>query len=245
MRVPRYVEERIRAMPPPRSCVVPGSTPVVAFGDASRARVATLGLNPSKQEFLSPRGRELDGDERRFETCGSLGVGSLIRASRGKVKRVLAACNDYFKRNPYRQWFDQLDLINRACGASYYKGTACHLDLVQWATDPTWTDLSWASWERLMDRDLLFLQRQLRSSRIRLLLLNGRSVVRQFEEAFRIMLSTSKPDIHVSTVTTKLFVGSIFDSIRVVGWSTNLQSSWGVSDELREKIAARVARLSR
>ena len=31
--------------------VIAGSTPVVAFGDVRRARVATLGLNPSRAEF--------------------------------------------------------------------------------------------------------------------------------------------------------------------------------------------------
>ena len=49
--VPGYVEARIRR-PPPEDCrVVVGSTPVVAFGDPRRSRVATLGLNPSRIEF--------------------------------------------------------------------------------------------------------------------------------------------------------------------------------------------------
>ena len=37
-------------------------------------------------------------------------------------------------RNPY-SWFNPLEaLLNAAAGASYYKRSACHLDLVQWAT---------------------------------------------------------------------------------------------------------------
>ena len=35
------------------------STPVVAFGNARVARVATLGLNPSCIEFLNRAGQEL------------------------------------------------------------------------------------------------------------------------------------------------------------------------------------------
>jgi hypothetical protein len=44
-------------------------------------------------------------------------------------------------RNPYRRWFDPLDQALRAAfGVSYYAGTACHLDLVQWATTPVWNN---------------------------------------------------------------------------------------------------------
>lgn len=54
--VPDYIEQRIRRPVPADSCVVPGSTPVVAFGDARAATVATLGLNPSRKEFLDEIG---------------------------------------------------------------------------------------------------------------------------------------------------------------------------------------------
>ena len=93
--MPSYVQRRIRT-PRPEGCnVLPGSTPVVAFGDPSRARVATLGLNPSRIE-VEVDGVELDGDERRFETLRSLGVESLEGAPSAIVERVLARCNDYF-----------------------------------------------------------------------------------------------------------------------------------------------------
>jgi hypothetical protein len=56
---------------------------------------------------------------------------------------VVADCAAYFQRNPYRRWFDPLDELLRAgVGASFYDGTACHLDLVQWATDPVWGQMS-------------------------------------------------------------------------------------------------------
>ena len=48
---PGYVEDRIRRPAPERCFVVPASTPVVAFGNPGVARVATLGLNPSRIEF--------------------------------------------------------------------------------------------------------------------------------------------------------------------------------------------------
>src|SRR5215831_8468276 len=148
-----YVRERLRRPPNHGSSVVPLSTPVVAFGNPGSARVATLGLNPSRQEFLDTFGRELDGRQRRFETLASLRVSGLASASDDVLSMVLTACNQYFKRNPYRTWFDQLDEILRVIGASYYDGTACHLDLVQWATDPTWNGLPPAVRRRLLAED--------------------------------------------------------------------------------------------
>ena len=55
--VAEYVATRLRQEPPRGAPVVPGSTPVVAFGDPTRAAVATLGINPSWKEFLHSDGR--------------------------------------------------------------------------------------------------------------------------------------------------------------------------------------------
>jgi hypothetical protein len=139
--VPVYVAERIRQDPPAASHVVEGSTPVVAFGDLLQARVGTLGLNPSRIEF-EVGGVELDGARRRFETTRSLGLSQLADASDGAVAAIFRRCNEYFRGNPYRRWFDRLEPVLRAVGASYHDGSACHLDLSQWATDPTWNGLS-------------------------------------------------------------------------------------------------------
>ena len=44
---------KIEFMSPPRDCdVVYGSTPVVSFGDFTKAKVATIGINPSSAEFM-------------------------------------------------------------------------------------------------------------------------------------------------------------------------------------------------
>lgn len=56
MVIPAYIEARIRRSPPKRTCVVPGSTPVLAFGDAPSACVATLGLNPSEESLQIMQG---------------------------------------------------------------------------------------------------------------------------------------------------------------------------------------------
>src|SRR5437016_1012532 len=118
--IPSYIEKRIRQRPPDASHVVTRSTPVVSFGDARTAIVATLGLNPSRLEFLDHKGNELTGSSRRLATHLSLGNSDLSKAPLEVIARVLEDCNGYFQRKPYRQWFDQLQPILNHCGASYY-----------------------------------------------------------------------------------------------------------------------------
>lgn len=241
--IPDYVERRLRRLPSESSAVVPGSTPVVAFGNPAGARAATLGLNPSRQEFLDTHGKELDNHRRRFETLVSLGVPSLASASDDVISAVLSACNEYFQRNPYRAWFDQLDEILRATGASYYDGSACHLDLVQWATDPTWNGLSSVVRRRLLGEDSRFFLEQLRREKIELLLLNGSGVIRGVQRSLGRSLSEKSVPITVRTVTARFVTGYI-EGVKVVGWSTNIQSSFGVTKELRGRIAERVSELA-
>jgi hypothetical protein len=241
--IAEYVELRLRAEPPGGCPVVPGSTPVVAFGDPTVARAATLGLNPSRQEFLDPNGAELDGPRRRFETLASLGVADLKGAPREAIEAVLAACNEYFKRNPYRGWFDQLDRVLRAVDASYYNGTACHLDLVQWATDPTWNKMSSEERGTLLAEDRGFFLEQLRRESIGLLLLNGSGVVREVQRTLGQPLREETSRITARSVTTRFHTG-VIAGVRVVGWSTNLQSSFGVTNELRAALAKHVSQLA-
>jgi hypothetical protein len=235
--IPDYIERRLRQLPSDSSGVVLGSSPVVAFGNPGGARVATLGLNPSRQEFLDTDGKELDGRRRRFETLASLGVPSLASASDEVIGSVLSACNEYFQRNPYRAWFDQLDEILRAIGASYYDGSACHLDLVQWATDPSVVR------RRLLGEDSRFFLEQLRREKIELLLLNGSGVIRGVQRSLGRSLSEKSVPITVRTVTSRFVTGYI-EGVKVVGWSTNIQSSFGVTNELRARIAERVSELA-
>lgn len=190
MSVPAYVEARIRRPRPAGLPVVPGSTPIIPFGDVRKAKIATLGLNPSKSEFLGRDGKELMGANRRLETLLSLGERDLSSAAAGSILRVFQGCNNYSQRRPFRKWFNVLEKILRPLGASYYDGTACsnaacHLDLVQWATDPAWGELRDASKKRLLEGDFDFLGEQLSHENITVLLLNGASVVKSYRRKFR------------------------------------------------------------
>lgn len=243
MTTPGYLAARVRQEPPSGCCVVPASTPVVSFGDAGKARVATLGLNPSRREFVE-RGVELDGAYRRFETLTSLGAASPGALSREQIERVVRRCSRYFQGNPYTGWFGRLEETLQAVGASYYDGTACHLDLSQWATDPTWNRLPSDARARLTRLDGPFLNSQLEQENIRLLLLNGAGVTIGFARALNVELKSHPVTVSDRSVTTRFAAGAI-GHVRVVSWSTNLQSSFGVTRELRRRIADTLPALAR
>jgi hypothetical protein len=115
--------------------------------------VATLGINPSHVEFVDSGGVLLDGNRRRLATLASLGVSEHRDLDARSAAWVIDDCARYFARRPYRRWFDPLDrLLREGAFVSYYDGTACHLDLVQWATSPVWGRLTDAvPWRLLAD----------------------------------------------------------------------------------------------
>ena len=244
--VPTYVADRVRRSHPAGCSVVPDSTAVVSFGSAARSRVATVGINPSRVEFLDRRGHDLVGRDRRLATLRSLGSGlPSERLTDAQVAQVVADCDAYFSRNPYRRWFDQLDLVLRAVGASYYDGSGCHLDLVQWATDPTWAGLDRSVQAALLRADVGFLQQQLKNESIELVLCNGRAVVDAFgaEMGCRFR-DAGGVQLGGRGTAAQLVVGR-YGVVKVIGWSVNLQSSFGVTNELRSLLAERVGSLQR
>ncbi len=153
--MPDYIEARIRQGRPADGSVVAGSTPVVAFGDALKSKVATLGWNPSKREFLDSNGNEL-WVKRRVETLKSIGVTDLADAPVEAVLRVFEACNNYFHHHPYG-WFNKLQKVLKHFDASYCDDSARHLDFVQWATDPVWDKIPEIEKIKLIAADLPFL----------------------------------------------------------------------------------------
>ncbi len=238
--LPEYLVRMVRRIPPIPE-VVPGSTPVVAFGEPRIARVATLGINPSHQEFIGRDGL-LAGRDRRLATLESLSADGLPNLTDSQVRTVIDDCGRYFSsdRNPYRRWFDPLDeILRRGVHASYYDGTACHLDLSHWATDPVWSGLSASSRQRLLDEGVPHLRDQILEGQVRLIVLNGRQVLDQVQ-AVRLVRLRPTGTIQIGTVRGTLVEG-LADGVRYLGWSTNIQSSWGVTSEFRRQLAAWLA----
>lgn len=231
--IAQHLAEMVRRRPPDDVGVVPGTTPVVSFGDVGRAEVATLGINPSRSEFLDRHGHELIGGHRRLATLRSLAATGLDELRDAQVAQVLADCAGYFHRQPYRRWFDPLDkLLRDGAAASYYDGTACHLDLVPWATDPTWSGLGSDVRRRLLEQEAGHLEALLANARVDLVVVNGRAVL---SELGRTGLARLEPAGKLGRYT--LVVGEGV-GIRWVGWTVNLQSSHGVSTAIKEELAA-------
>jgi hypothetical protein len=224
--VPSYIENRIKQNPPDGVPIVPGSTPVVAFGDVRKSVIATLGWNPSKLEFLDRNGSELVGKKRRLETLTSIGETNLASASAEAVNLIFDSCNNYFRRQPY-SWFKKLEKVLKIAGDSYFDGSACHLDFVQWATNPVWGMLSLSCQAGLLEADLPFLRRQLSQEKIRFLLLNGKGVVLAYRKHLHGKLTESPIP---GGARLKLYVGRDTQGLRVIGWNINLQSNFGVSN---------------
>jgi hypothetical protein len=220
---PMYLIRRAMSQPPNGCSVVDGSTPVVAFGNPVHARVATLGINPSRNEFLSQSGTLMIGKKRRLATLESLNIldRSAINESHGES--VLDGCADYFKVRSYA-WFKPLNyILSESIGASY--GTdACHLDLVQWATDPVWRALDKTIRSKLLDDGVGFLNTQLATEKYRLVVVNGRTVMNVVEAAGITSWLSIGPVLQ--RPTTHLYVGERGDQ-RFLGWSCNLQSQPG------------------
>ncbi|MHB1535641.1 MAG: hypothetical protein ACYC1D_13740 [Acidimicrobiales bacterium] len=229
--------------PPPAGCaVVGGSTPVVAFGDPIRAEVATLGINPSGREFLGPGGALLGGDARRLATLASLAASSTEALSDAQVRQVVDDCAAYFDRNPYWTWFEPLDaLLKAATDTGYRHRSACHLDLVQWATDPVWGQIpDVAIRERLLADGVAHLSGQLAQSNVRLVLINGATVAAQvaatgmgdLEPAGHLVETSASGRKHRWT----LFAGA-GQGVTFLGWSRNLQSPSRAGPAFRDDLA--------
>ncbi len=114
MTIAQWQSEMAARPVPPLASIVERSTPVLSFGDPLGAEVATLGINPSRQEFYSSVGVLLAGDERRLATTDSLGAAPGQSLTADQARQVVADCNDYFQHNPY-SWFKPLEaLLKRA-----------------------------------------------------------------------------------------------------------------------------------
>jgi hypothetical protein len=232
--------------------------PVPYFGQLRTATVATLGINPSNREFVDVTGRELDGGKRRFPTLSSLGLQTWADASSLDLTAIVSACDDYFFGNPYNRWFNTLDVLARAAGTSYYSAEypAVHLDLVPYATHVKWGALRTDQQRGLLNCAHGLLASLLRDSPVEFLILNGASVVRQFEAVAGLELTRENQpgwDLgrqgapRVRGIAYSGTVGHIGDVdlgrlISVAGFNHNLQSSFGITTSDLQAIARWVAK---
>lgn len=244
-----------------RHDVITWSSPVPSFGDLMHSQVATVGLNPSSREFMDSQGRELHGSTRRLHTLTSLGLQAWHEAEGKHLQSVWDACCTYFFRNPYDTWFRSLDQVISGTGCSYYdeRRPACHLDLIPYATTSKWTQLPTRTRAGLMSRSGDTLGLLLRDSSVRLIVLNGQSVVAGLERLAGVTFVRRKmPEwtlprnsgsgiagVSYSGVVTQVGGVSLGRSVHVLGYNHNIQSSFGVTAEIKLAIRAWVTQQSR
>ncbi len=236
--------------------IIPWAAPVISFGNILKSEVATLGLNPSNLEFMNESSAELEGPARRFHTLKSLDIRSWKNLKADKCRAIVESCEQYFFNNPYNRWFGPIDRIVRGVNASYYSSSesACHLDLVPLATIKKWIELTSAQREALLNIGRMSLSRIIRASAIKLLVLNGRSVVTGFESLADAKLEITEMRAwslrrKKSVVPGYAFSGSIEKigseelgrRVSVVGFNHNIQSSFGVSGTVVASIQRWVA----
>jgi len=226
--------------------------PIPSFGNLLSAKLATIGLNPSNREFVDRIGNELQGDDRRFHTLKSLGLQTWSEAGIDHYDRIIDLCFNYFQRNPYDGWFKTLDYIISGVNASYYSpaSTACHLDLIPYATFSKWTDLDLKTRNLLLENSYEFLAMLLNASNIETVILNGQTVVSLIERLSSTTFNkvpkkewtlTRKDSLGVAGFAYAGQISKLGDlnlkrKIRVLGYNHNIQSSFGVTKAIKSSI---------
>ncbi|MDO2969901.1 hypothetical protein [Mycobacteroides abscessus] len=237
----------------PSDSILAWASPVPFFGDADRATVATVGINPSNREFVDATGHELCGSVRRLSTLTSLGLARWSQVTGQHLSEIRRSCLRYFQSNPYRRWFDVLDRTLRAGEFSYYDGSACHLDLVALATRDKWSAVDPQTREKLIADGKSVLAQIIRDSSLTALILNGRSVVSEFESFADVQLSAERVEGWTLPRTSGgvdgyMFTGTVDTlggvdlgrQVRVYGYNHNLQSSFGVTSQVIDRIGVRL-----
>ena len=228
---------RIQKPRPDISEIVPVSYPVTSFGDLNKARILTIGINPSIDEFHSrAKGRPvLSVEEKRFEDAESLGVEPGAALNETQARKVLESNNRYFERNPYH-WFNMLEKYAlEPIGASYFDGSAAHFDLVQWATDPVWSRIKdEETRERLIAEDMGYLAQVLESGEWDLVIAHGREVYQtmRYYKLFK-LFELEEP---VVSGQKRMFWNGRVASSPMVTFSVNLPV-YGTSVQTREFVA--------
>ena len=228
--------------------IIPWSCPVPTFGDLTSPQLATLGINPSYREFVGPSGEELQGKLRRFHTLESLGLETWSEADARHLELILDTYRSYFFCNPYNAWFKKLDFAISGANASYYDSpsTACHLDLIPFATIRRWTELSTQQRSSLVAVSGDTLGMILRDSQVRVLILNGSSVVKGFQSVAGVSLraeeipawslgrrsSANVKGVAYTGVAATVSGIKLDRQLKVLGFNHNLQSSFGVTMEV-------------
>lgn len=231
-----FLLNRIMAKRPEISEILDVSFPVTSFGDLDKARVLTVGINPSSREFYRSGAKleVLPVGQKRLVDAETLGVAPRANLSKEQAELVLQGNNSYFSEsgNPYH-WFNLLEqYVLEPIGCSYFDGSAAHVDLVQWATDPIWSNIeSEKTREDLIFSDAEFLRQLFARGNWDLIIANGKQVYRTMREQRLFKLFQLEEPV-ISGTKRMFWNGKTLNS-PLVTWSINLQQSY-TGTEARE-----------
>ena len=214
-----------------RICKIPASnyiarktTPVISFGNFERAKIGTLGINPSSNEFFN-KNNLIAIDKKRLTDLESLKLQSHEQITEDKAHEVLNGCYNYFNIRPLK-WFDMFEELLNVKSFSYKDGSASHIDLVQWCTVPVWRDIPQFEQEKLLRSDEDFFHWQLENNEMKAIILGGRQVLKQVEAIPEVALESVSKHYYYSKdrkISYELYRMENFKGHKLVGWSVNLQ----------------------
>lgn len=232
--------------------IIPWASPIPAFGNPLFSQIATLGLNPSDKEFIDGDGIELSNNYRRFQTLKSFEISDWRQINDNQIKVLVKQCNDYFIRKPYDGWFKRLDYLISGTSLSYYfpSMAACHLDLVPYATFKKWGDLSAIQKNKLLNDYGDVLGNLLRHSKIKALVLNGKTVIDNLIKISNVeFIVDEQPTWNLPRETSidikgYSYIGFLTQiggidldkKILTLGFNHNIQSSFGVTSFVQKEI---------
>jgi hypothetical protein len=228
--IPEYISKRI-SKPANLKYIVEKSTPVVCFGDITKAKVITIGINPSSSEFTKIVNQErilLTGAERRLSDLESLEAPTTESLRSDQIERVWLDCLNYFDGPYYEKWFSKMqETILTPLQANYVGRTAAHIDLIQWATDPLWKEMleidPIAAQEHLAE-DLPFLEQQVEESEAKVFFLSGSPVIDAMRDKFQLQ-DAGKTQVAGKRGQNKLYLGKWKDAL-VLGSTMNISDSY-------------------
>ncbi len=229
-----------------RPLILKGSTPVISFGDFTKAEIATLGINPSPLEFVDRRGNLLGLSKKRLIDLEVLGLNSGdYFLSRNKTEEIWRGCQEYFLdgKNPYWGWFGPLEDLLVQLGKSYKNGSACHLDLSPIATKQIYSKLDVADRFILVNNSRSTLNKQLINSKIKTVIFNGLTVFQTLQFAQNVYwhpLELITYKCNGRDLTSSLHMGESGTGQIYLGWTVNIQAFRGSKKE-RDELLSRLS----
>jgi hypothetical protein len=236
------LHQRLRRSP--SASTVPGTLPVLFFGDLFAAEVASVGLNPSDHEYLTKGGAPLTGAAQRFANLASLEAADRAQLTETQCDEAIDWMRAYYDEGKpvYGSWFNSLSRVVEGFGASFPGRSAAHLDLVQESTSPVWSELPAGEKDSLLREDLPFLEWEIRAYPITAVICTGKTVSVHLRSCFGVEIEEEG-----TLARIKWWVGRADVDGREVdfaGWNYPLARATGLGAvgerELGELLAAKL-----